>query len=95
MIDGKEMERIGLALKCVPDDQLMPYVYELAGKIAKLPPIAQWLDKRIVYQALNMSYRDAMEYLMQFSAWVTEQTEDSKEGFRAAAEKREPVYKGR
>lgn len=94
-IDGKEMERIGLALRCVPDDQLMPATYELAAKIAKLPPIAQQLDKRIVYQGLQMSYREAMDYLTPYATWVTEMTEDSKEGFRAAAEKREPVYKGR
>ena len=49
----------------------------------------------MVYQALNMSLREAMEYLNPFAAWVTEQTEDSKEGFKAAAEKRAPVYKGR
>lgn len=93
-IDGREMERIGLAIKCVPDDQLMTYTYELAAKIAKLPPIAIQLDKRIVYQGLQMSHREAMDYLMPFATWVTEMTKDSKEGFRAAAEKREPVYTG-
>lgn len=42
-----------------------------------------------------MSYREAMDYLTPYATWVTEMTEDSKEGFRAAAEKREPIYKGR
>jgi len=94
-IDGKEMERIGLALKCVPDDQLMSATYELAEKIVKFPPIPIQLDKRITYQALNMSYRQATEFAMPYATWVTEMTEDSREGFRAAAEKRDPVYKGR
>jgi len=42
-----------------------------------------------------MSYREAMAHLVPYAGAVTSETEDSKEGFRAAAEKRAPFYKGK
>lgn len=95
MVGGEEAAEIGLALNCVDDDKLMPTVYELAGQIASLPPIAQWLDKHIIQSGLNMSYREAMAHLSPYAGLISGETEDSKEGFQAAAEKRKPVYKGR
>lgn len=95
MVGGEEAAEMGLALKCVPDDELIPATYELANKIASNPPLTLWMDKHIIQAGLNMSYREAMAQLIPYAGAVTAETEDSKEGFRAAAEKRAPVYKGR
>lgn len=95
MVGGEEAAQIGLALKCMPDEGLMAETYELANKIASMPPLALWMDKHVIQTGLSMTFREAMANLVPYAGAVTSETEDSKEGFRAAAEKRAPVYKGR
>jgi enoyl-CoA hydratase/carnithine racemase len=95
MVGGEEAAEIGLALKSTSDDELMPATYELANRIAANPPLTLWMDKHIIQTGLNMSYREAMANLVPYAGAVTAETEDSKEGFRAAAEKRATVYTGK
>ncbi len=37
-LDGREAERVGLAWRCVPDEELLPLAQELAGRAAERPP---------------------------------------------------------
>lgn len=94
-IDAEEMLRIRLVSKVVPHDQLMPATYELAAKIVKNPPIAVQLSKDIIYKGLTMNLADSMRYLQGLASAVTYTTEDYRESWTAAAEKREPVFKGK
>jgi enoyl-CoA hydratase/carnithine racemase len=93
-VNGPDAERIGLASRCVPDDQLMSAARELAEKIAAGPPIALEMAKRALRESDGLSLRrhfDAIGYYMS----VLNDTEDVAEGMRAFVERRAPVFSGR
>ena len=94
MVDGKEAERIGLASKVVPHEELMPVTMKLAHRIAKNPPIAIGLTKYVMYKALQMSIEENMS-LQNVAHTASTLTEDHKEGIRAYVEKREPKFQGK
>ncbi len=91
---GPEAAAIGLANRCVPDDQLMAATRELAEKIASGPPVAMEFAKRAIREAGRLSLRehfDAIGYYMS----VLNNTDDVAEGMRAFVERRAPVFSGR
>jgi enoyl-CoA hydratase/carnithine racemase len=92
--DGEEAVRIGYASKCVPADELLPAARELAMRISQGPSVAIQLAKRLVYRSYNAGVEEALEAADQAMAMVRA-TEDAREGPRAFAEKRAPVFKGR
>jgi len=94
IIDAREAERIGLVSRVVPQEELMPKAKELAGRIAKGPAVALEITKRSVYKALTNDIDSQVDYEL-WGQGVCYQTEDHKEAIQAAAEKREPVFKGR
>jgi enoyl-CoA hydratase/carnithine racemase len=94
IIDATEAERIGLVNKVVPHEQLEVAAGELATKIAKNPPLTIRLTKEGIHKGLGLPLELFLSYSGQASQFLTE-TEDHKEGARAFAEKREPVFKGK
>jgi len=94
IIDAQEAYRIGYVSKVVPPDQLMPTTMELARKLAKGPPIAIGLAKRLIYRAWDMEMNTALE-MTELMSYLTLTTEDREEARLARLEKREPVFKGR
>ena len=91
--DAQEAFRLGIVNRVVPPDQLMPTVYEFAGRLAKGPAVAIRLAKRAVYAGMRMDLRAHLDMISSHMA-VVRQTEDHKEGVRAFAEKREPEFRG-
>ena len=92
--DAPEALRIGYVSKAVPADELLPAARELAGRIARGPAVAIQLAKRLVYRSYNSEVSEALEAAGHAMA-IVQSTEDSREGPRAFAEKREPQFKGR
>ncbi len=94
-IDAAEAERIGMVSRVVPHDQLMTAAQELAGKLAKHPPLAVAATK----EALNKSMveTDIIEQMKHEIAYQDKMlnTEDFREAAIAFLEKREAVFKGR
>jgi len=94
-IDAAEADRIGLVNRVVPHDELMAAARELAGKIAKNPPLAVQMAKADLYNA--MIEMDFIEQLKQeeMSQDKLLNTEDFMEAATAFLEKREPHFKGK
>jgi len=93
-ISAQRAYDIGFINKVVPADDLMAEALTLAQQIAENAPLAVRYFKELAYRGLNMSTQDlsALTYHMYDQLL---QTEDSKEGPRAFAEKRKPQWKAR
>jgi enoyl-CoA hydratase/carnithine racemase len=93
-ISAPEAERIGLINRAVPPEKLEEAVYELAGKMASKSPLVVKYCRDAFYRGLDMEFRkgiaDAADVLC-----ILVQSEDTREGMRAFAEKRAPLWKGR
>lgn len=94
-IDGKEAYRIGLVNRVVATkSELMPEAERLAKQITQNAPVAVRLIKQAITQGVEMTLDQALR-LDSTLISINSATEDSKEGPRAFAEKRQPVWKGR
>ncbi len=93
-IDAGEAYRIGLVDLVVPPDRLMPEVKKLAGAIVSKSPFALRLAKKAINEGFELPLQKGLEIEWECFNEVMK-SEDSVEGFRAFAEKRSPVFKGR
>jgi 2-(1,2-epoxy-1,2-dihydrophenyl)acetyl-CoA isomerase len=84
---------IGYVSKVVPHETLMEETYAYAQKLAEGPPITMQLAKRLIYRGLNQPFLESLE-AAQAAMTIAQMTDDSKEGPKAFAEKRKPVFKG-
>jgi len=92
--EAEEAYRIGILNKLVPSDALEKQTMSLAIRLAEGPPIAQSLSKLLVYKGLEMNLETALA-MESACISICLGSDDNKEGIRAFAEKREPVFKGR
>ena len=97
-LDAEEMRRWGLINEILPADRLMDRAWALARQLEGGPPLVFAAIKEIVREAEAMSFQQAMNMITkrQFrTVDILYDSEDNKEGARAFAEKRDPVWKGR
>lgn len=93
-IDAAEAERLGLASKVVPPEDLDAEVAQLAARLAMGPTAAIGLTKHAVYSSWSKDLDTAFWH--QASSFVAGQSlEDREEGRTAFREKREPRFTGR
>ena len=96
--DAEEAARWGLVNRIHPADRLMAEARALADHLASGPPLVYAAIKEIMREAEAMTFQDAMNRITrrQFATVdILYDSEDQKEGARAFAEKRDPVWKGR
>ena len=94
LVDAAEACRLGLVNKVVPFNQLMPESEALAGRICENGPLAVRAVKELAYRGMEMSLADGLKLEVEIGARLS-RSEDAREGPRAFAEKRKPVWKGK
>ena len=93
-ISADEAARLGLISRVVEPERLLEEAERLAHRLTKNAPLSLEAIKRTAIQTSGIPLAEAFQLEVQQSARVM-QSEDAKEGPRAFAEKREPVWKGR
>ncbi len=93
MISAAEAKEIGLVGHVVPDGQALAKALELADLIAENGPVAVQAVLRSMRETKDLPEAEALarEQEIGFPVFMTE---DAKEGPKAFAEKRPPVFKG-
>jgi crotonobetainyl-CoA hydratase len=97
-LDAQEAHRWGFVNEVVAAEGLMERAWELAHLIESGPPLVYAAIKEIVREAEGRDFSTTMNKVTkrQFkSVDVLYSSEDQREGARAFAEKRDPVWKGK
>lgn len=93
-ISAQEAHRIGLVNTVVPADELMAAAEDMGRAIAARAPLSLRFIKEAVRKGLEMPLEGGLALEADLST-ILSTSEDSKEGPRAFAEKRQPAWKGR
>ncbi len=76
VLDGAEAERVGLAWKCVPDDQLLTVATDMAARAAKAPKALIERTKDTIAQGYAVtSAADAVDLEIEPQIWSTQQSD--------------------
>lgn len=97
-MDCDEAHRWGLVNEVLPADKLLDRAWEIARQLESGPPLVFAAIKEVARAAEAQDFRTVMNMIgrRQFSTVdILYGSEDQKEGSRAFAEKRDPVWKGR
>jgi enoyl-CoA hydratase/carnithine racemase len=93
-IGAEEAHRLGIVNQVVPADGWLERAVELAGVVARRPPLAVRMGKQAVLAAEETSLSGGIEAERRLFE-LAFATEDRVEGMRAFLEKRRPDFRGR
>ena len=93
-LDADRAHSWGMLNHLVPSDKLEETTRALCQRIIAVPPLVQWVGKRIMRAALDSTLETTMVLTSNALAASSTDTEDAKEARRAFAEKRPPAFKG-
>jgi enoyl-CoA hydratase len=74
ILDGAEAQRVGLAYKCVPDDELMAVAHTMAMRAASVPRELSTLTKRTIQEMATVAtHEQAVAKELEPQVWTTRQ----------------------
>jgi len=77
----------------VSADDLEKFTLELCQKIINVPPIVQWISKRIMRSSLESSF-ETVKVLTSNASGILATSADASEARQAFIEKRKPIFRG-
>jgi enoyl-CoA hydratase len=93
-VSGSEAKALGLVNDSVPSADVVKAAENLAARILKGAPISVAFIKEAIKKGVELPLEEGLRLEADLSALIGS-TEDAKEGPRAFAEKRAPVWKGK
>jgi enoyl-CoA hydratase/carnithine racemase len=93
-VSGLEAKSMGLVNNAVPSADVLRAAEDLAGRILKGAPMSVAFIKEAIRKGVELPLEEGLRLEADLSALIGS-TEDAKEGPRAFAEKRPPVWQGR
>ncbi|MEZ4375539.1 MAG: enoyl-CoA hydratase-related protein [Polyangiaceae bacterium] len=93
-LTAEDAEKLGLINRVVPKGTALEEALKIAEVIAGNGPLAVQAMKRSVQETEGLTEAEALKKELEIG-WPILATEDAKEGPRAFAEKRKPVFKGK
>ncbi len=94
ILKGQEAVDAGLAMKCVPQEQLLNEAKALANVMIQRAPLAMAVVKRLILSSATTDIETGLR-AEALALMVLMGTEDRQEGVTAFKEKRKPNFKGR
>jgi enoyl-CoA hydratase len=93
VLDGPEAFQIGLAVRCLPLDELMDGAMDFARTLAARAPISMRFAKRYLNGSASLDFERVLR--LEAEAILTcMETRDWHEGIRAFEERRDPSFEG-
>ncbi|MCB1742581.1 MAG: enoyl-CoA hydratase/isomerase family protein, partial [Gammaproteobacteria bacterium] len=92
-LDAQRAYDWGILNHLVAADQLESTTRELCERMLKIPPLVQWISKRIMRTAVDTTLENTM-VLTSNAGGILQSSEDAKEARQAFVQKRAPVFKG-
>ena len=93
IISAADAAEMGLVNRVVPDADLDAFVDDWAARLAAGPPIAMAQSKRMLDNAMNATFEQALDD-EGAAQTVTFSTTDTAEAMKAFVEKRSPTFRG-
>ena len=97
-LDAEEAQRWGFVNHIHKPEELTDKAWEMARLLASGPPLVFAAIKEVVREAEDTNFQDMMNRITRRQLRTVDTlygSEDNLEGFRAFAEKRDPVWKGK
>ena len=92
---AEDMERFGLVNRLVEPGQTLAEALKLAALISRNGPLSVRASKAIAYHSMAEQWKDEEGWVKQMTYFaMVQNSKDLKEGLKAFAEKRDPVWTG-
>lgn len=93
-LDAETAYRWGMINHLVPSEELESFTRGLCERMLAIPPLVQWVSKRIMRTAMDTTLEATMT-LTSNASGILQHSDDAKEARRAFVEKRRANFKGR